>query len=135
MSPALTLAVYVLAVARATRLVTSDRITERPRAWLVDTLWGRTLYGIDYLGTLEAPGWSRAQARETARREARKRRLDGGEPPLGAYLVTCPWCVSTYVALVAAPIWYWLGSNPWLLVPAAALAMSYVTGFLSSKEA
>lgn len=117
MSPALTLAVYALAVARVTRLITADRITEAPRRWLVVRLWARTLPFSD------------------AREEAGRRFAAGGVPPLGAYLVTCPWCVSTYVGIVAAPLWYWAGSSPWLLVPAAALALSYVTGFLAGKEA
>ena len=128
MHPALTFAVFALAVARVTRLVTADRITEAPRVWLVDRLWGRTLVGL-------WPTSPPAHARVYGRREAVKRRLDGGDPPLAAYLVTCPWCVSTYVGAVAAPLWYYLGSSPWLLIPAAALAFSHVTGFLSSKGA
>jgi len=113
----LTLAVYALAVARVTRLITHDRITEAPRRRLVVALWARTLPLSD------------------ARTEAGRRLDAGGDPPLGAYLVTCPWCVSTYVGAVAAPLWYYLGERPWLLIPAAVLAFSYACGFLATKEA
>lgn len=68
-----------------------------------------------------------------------RRRLtfrDGGtgayRPVLG-YFVTCPWCVSVYVAtaataLVAADLW-------WLIAwPATAAALSTVTGLLAGHE-
>lgn len=49
-----------------------------------------------------------------------------------AELITCQWCVSMWVSvLLAAPIAYWWGERPWLLVPALGLAMSQVTGMLS----
>lgn len=49
-----------------------------------------------------------------------------------AYLITCPWCVSVYVgAAVASVLWAWPAYAQW---PAAALAFSYVTGWLVSRE-
>jgi hypothetical protein len=49
-----------------------------------------------------------------------------------AYLVTCPWCVSVYVAAAWAAL---AVSAPAVAVPAgAALAWSSVTGLLASLE-
>jgi hypothetical protein len=60
-------------------------------------------------------------------------RLDDTGPARAvAYLITCPWCASIYVAAVAAPIaWLW-GWHLALLLPALVLAASQVTGVLSS---
>jgi hypothetical protein len=62
-------------------------------------------------------------------------RLDDAEGSLGArlaYLITCPWCASVWIGAVAAPIVYNWGSSPWLLVPALALALSFVAGATSN---
>lgn len=48
-----------------------------------------------------------------------------------AYFVLCPWCVSIWVAIPAAPIIYAYGDSPWLFVPALALALSAVAGALA----
>jgi hypothetical protein len=141
MHPALTLAVYALAVARATRLVTSDRITEAPRRWLSIRLWARTVnvatarsWADMHLHRHDQGHESTAALAEVRRLVAAGRLDAGGDPPLGVYLLSCPWCASIWLGAAAAPLWYWLGSSPWLLVPAVALAFSYVTGFLASKE-
>jgi hypothetical protein len=45
-----------------------------------------------------------------------------------ASLITCPWCAGMWVSLIAAPlVWFW-GDSPFMLVPALALAFSQVTG-------
>ncbi|HEU4752315.1 MAG TPA: DUF1360 domain-containing protein [Armatimonadota bacterium] len=45
-----------------------------------------------------------------------------------ATLITCPWCAGMWVSLVAAPlVWFW-GDSPVMLIPALALAFSQVTG-------
>ncbi|MET0349331.1 MAG: hypothetical protein ABW067_06065 [Rhizobacter sp.] len=55
-----------------------------------------------------------------------------------AYFVMCPWCVSIWVSLVAAPVTWWFGGldaapvSAWLSVPALVLAYSAVTGILSN---
>lgn len=112
MSQALILFVYALAVARVTRLVTSDRLTEHPRLSLEARLWAR------YRRSVLIPP------------EVGNEDLD---PPLSVYLVTCPWCVSIYVAAVAAPVAYFWGDRPWLFVPALALAFSHITGLLAKN--
>lgn len=51
-----------------------------------------------------------------------------------AYLVVCDWCVSVYTGTLAAVGGAWAGSWAWWWVPALALAFSYVTGWLASRE-
>lgn len=50
--------------------------------------------------------------------------------PLLADLIGCPWCVSMWVAGVAAPLIWIYGQQPVMLVPALALAFSQVTGMI-----
>lgn len=48
-----------------------------------------------------------------------------------AYLLLCPWCVSIWLALPAAPIIYAYGHHWWLFVPALWLALSAGAGVLA----
>lgn len=62
-------------------------------------------------------------------------RLDDRPNTAGSYLatlITCPWCAGMWVSLVAAPlVWFW-GDSPVMLIPALALAFSQVTGMTAS---
>jgi hypothetical protein len=134
MLPAISLLVYALAVARVTRLVTSDRITEAPRRRLSIWLWAKAVPDPDVQMIQFANAyWAKQPAEVVKRHIAMERFDDGADPPLLVYLIGCPWCVSIYVGAVAAPLVYFLGASPWLLVPALALAFSYVTGYLAQK--
>lgn len=57
--------------------------------------------------------------------------LDDRPKTLGSYLATliqCPWCVSIWVGAIAAPlVWFW-GDNPVMLILGLWLAFSQVTG-------
>jgi hypothetical protein len=70
-------------------------------------------------------------------REWLQRRIIGVGRVVGTWriktldLIDCPWCVSIYVSAVAAPVWYYLGDNPWTLLPAVALAFSQLAGMLA----
>lgn len=138
MPTALVLLVYALAVARVTRLVNQDRVTEGLRQRLVDWLWMRhwtpaARIAVRNGGCHADDGRPLADVRACARLYAQRVQEQDAEPPLLVYLVTCPWCVSIYVGAVAAPlIWFW-GSSPWLAIPALALALSQVTGLLATK--
>jgi hypothetical protein len=125
--------VYALAVARVTRLIVADRITEAPRQWLAIRLWAPKISADEARDRLPAMvehnGLRAAQSYL-----AWERVMNRAEPPLPVYLLTCPWCASIYVAAIAAPLAYWWGTEPWLLVPALALAFSYATGWLSKSE-
>lgn len=126
--PSIFLVIYALAVARVTRLIVADKITEPWRVkitnWTVQRAAAR-LYGDDWTKTVDNPA-DRASLQRTFEKV--------NPPPKLAYLLTCPWCASIYVGAVAAPLVYWFGSSPWLLVPALALALSHVSGFLATKE-
>lgn len=104
MPAAIILLLYALAVARVTRLITADKITEGLRGHVIR--WADRRAGINPDDPF-AP------------------------TPLLSYFVTCPWCVSIYVGAVAAPLAFWLGESPWTLVPALALAFSAFTGCLA----
>jgi len=84
-----------LAVARVTRLVTTDRITQAPRNALL-------------------------------------RKLD--PEGLTAYLLVCSWCSSVYVGAAGAVVGSLAGWWTWTTAVPAALAFSYIAGFLASRE-
>jgi hypothetical protein len=129
MQPAMIL-VYALAVARATRLITSDKITEKPRLAFVHWRYRKAHPWIDNINKDLLSPFSQEQ-------EWRKNlsmAMSANPPPLLAYMAMCPWCVSIYAGAIAAPIvWFW-GTSPWLAVPALALAFSYLAGFLAQHE-
>lgn len=97
----LSLVLMTLAVARVTRLITTDVLFDAPRNWLVRKL-------IEHEGE---PNEIRAKL---------------------AYLIICSWCVSIYVGAAGAGAWYAWGETVLFVVITAALAASYVTGFLAS---
>lgn len=51
-----------------------------------------------------------------------------------AYLVHCDWCASVYVGAGSGAAWWAWGDTTWFTAVTAALAFSYVAGFLASKE-
>jgi hypothetical protein len=111
MPGAITIAVFALAVARVTRFITADKLSETIRHRIVWKLWLRSCKGD--------AEWARLKISNKA------------PEPLLAYLLTCPWCASIYVAAVAAPVcWLW-GDSPYTFVPALGLAFSQVTGLLA----
>lgn len=60
--------------------------------------------------------------------------LDDRPHTAGAFLaalIECPWCAGMWVSLVAAPLVWFFGDSPFLLIPALALAFSQVTGMMA----
>lgn len=51
-----------------------------------------------------------------------------------AYLTTCPWCASMYAGAGAGAAWWAWGDERWFMAVCAALAFSYVTGWLAGRE-
>lgn len=120
--------VFALAVARVTRLITADKLTEPVRDRLAVWLWARSI--PDEVAVLRFPAMSiKHSPRVAAKEVAIERYGRGAEPtPKLVYLLTCPWCASIYVAAVAAPVcWVW-GDTPYAFIPALGLAFSQVTG-------
>lgn len=57
--------------------------------------------------------------------------LDDRPKTLGSFLaelITCPWCISMWLGGIAAPLVWFFGDSPVMLIPAIALAFSQVTG-------
>lgn len=48
-----------------------------------------------------------------------------------AALIGCPWCVSIWVGAVAAPLVWFFGDSPFMIIPALMLAFSQVTGMVA----
>lgn len=92
----------LLAVARITRLITTDVLFDAPRRRVLNWL--------------------------TDRGRATDRPVRGAI----AYLIVCDWCASVYVgAAVAGAYAAWGETMPFMVV-CMALSASYVTGFLAS---
>lgn len=100
----LSLVLMTLAVARVTRLVTTDVLFDPVRFWVVRRL-------ISPLDDPSDPKGVRGKL---------------------AYLIICTWCASVYVGAAGAGAWYAWGETMPFMVITAALAASYVTGFLAS---
>lgn len=60
------------------------------------------------------------------------RKLPDGH--LLAYLVVCDWCVSMYVGTATAAAWVAWSDETLFRGVTAALAMSYVAGWLAARE-
>ena len=60
--------------------------------------------------------------------------LSQGGHPMLLYLIGCRWCASVWISAIAAPLAYYGGQTPWLIIPALALAFSMITGLLSEVE-
>lgn len=61
--------------------------------------------------------------------------LDDRPRTLGAFiakLITCPWCASIWIGTVAAPVIWFHGDQPALLIAALCLALSQLAGMLSN---
>lgn len=48
-----------------------------------------------------------------------------------AYMLLCPWCLSVWLAIPAAPIIYAYGHHWWLFVPALWMCLSAAAGALA----
>lgn len=60
--------------------------------------------------------------------------LRWGVHSMRSYLITCPWCMSLWVAAVAAPVAFWFGDTAWYQVPALGLALSQTVGILTRGD-
>lgn len=48
------------------------------------------------------------------------------------YLLTCPWCLSVWVAAGVMTVAWFYGGHPGFIIPAAALTASYLIGLAAS---
>jgi hypothetical protein len=59
--------------------------------------------------------------------------LDDRPRTLGSFvasLISCSWCVGVWVSMIAAPLVWYFGDCPVLLIPALAMAMAQVVGMI-----
>ena len=99
--------VEVLAIARITRLITTDRVPFGvPRAAVIAWAWKRR-----------------------ARSDIRTGEVNQKDP-YAAELLSCPWCMSMWVALAVLLV---LRHLPGWRFLARVLAASYVAGFLAER--
>lgn len=62
-----------------------------------------------------------------------KRLVDKGHTQV-AYLLICPWCLSMYLGVAGSAAWAAWGSYKVYTCVALVFTVSYVTGWLGSKE-
>lgn len=111
------LAVDTLAAARLTRLVTTDTITAPLREKLIR--WA-------YRSQPEmAPSWGGIHP------WAELARVDDGDPPWPAKLVTCDWCAGVWVGFGVA-VARLIAPGPWALI-ARGLAIAQASAIVASQ--
>jgi hypothetical protein len=115
---AVILGVYVLAVARVTLLINTDRITDPIRVFVA----ARAVLAQTAANESAAAG----QEANAAGHERRAKRWD-----LVSYLLGCPWCVSMWITLGTAWLPLHHADNRWVQYICIALAASYLVGLLS----
>lgn len=102
---ALLIVLMLLAVARAARLVTADKITEPVRDWITKVV-----------------------------RDDEGAQIGCGRPKL-LYFITCPWCTSIWIGAVAATLVVVWPDNRVVWVLMALGAASQVAGYAALVEA
>ncbi|MDQ8706206.1 DUF1360 domain-containing protein [Streptomyces sp. LHD-70] len=118
-------ALVVLAVARATRLITTDSLTRPLR---------------DKLGERALAAYRRdEQATDTSEREPSVPPRAPGERGLYA-LVTCPWCIGFWLSMLAYVLIYAIGTWPstlpeWALAIVLVASTSWLVGALNTRYA
>ncbi|MER5968510.1 hypothetical protein ABT112_01965 [Streptomyces sp. NPDC002055] len=55
-----------------------------------------------------------------------------GDDSKPAYLVTCGWCTSVWVAAAVAPLGFWAGETVAFQLVAMILTLSYLTGLAAN---
>lgn len=110
-----TIAVDLAATARLTRLITTDRLTRRPRAAALAAAYRRVDVALP-------PGFEEIGAPVV---------LDDPQAPDLAYVLCCDWCASMWVGLLVVAARRFV---PGVWDPIArALAASYLSGVVASR--
>lgn len=117
-------AVNVLAAFRITRLVVADAFPFGPLRLKISD-WANDRWGP--LQRVLAKDRTLADTKVRAGDSTKVAAYDGTAPL--AYLVTCPWCVGLYVAVLVAVL---ASTGTWWLYPAGVLAASAVIGLLAT---
>jgi hypothetical protein len=108
--------VWVLAVARVTRLVNSDVVFDPVRLWVARRLSGLTRAVAEM-----------EELRPLSVQAARLRKVQGRWNTL-SYFIGCPWCVGLWVAVFTAWVPLWFSGNRVAVYVGVVLAASHVVG-------
>lgn len=147
-----TLVLWCVATYRLTLLVTRDAITrglrERAKARLTGHgVLADPVAGLGHHETLAegvaAVRWGcrcgyQASSIGAVERHVQNERAGAmGDTPAGklAYLITCPWCASIWLAAALAPAALWAPGSAWWLACTGVLAASAATGLLATIAA
>ena len=130
---ALTVIVAAAATYSLTLLVVCDKITDRPRQWLLTRIsghglvgWGTVAYTCGCGVTTELMDDLLDHVHEA--REQVVQAIPMSKTAALLYLLRCPWCASLYVAVPVAWSAWCFGDRAWWFIPAAALAFRGFTG-------
>lgn len=114
----LILVIYVLAVARVTRLVNFDAVLDRLRLWI-----GRRAVVAQGAADEASAAGQMVLAASAGKRAARWNTV--------TYFLGCPWCVGFWVSLAGAPFAVGIIGWQWGCVVPVALAGSQLVGMLA----
>lgn len=128
---ALTLAVAALATYRLTLLIAKDRVSYRPREWVVRRSGRRRHRDIqtDATGHWTCTCGDSGKTAETAIWHAQKAPLI--KPGPVGYLVECTWCVPIYVAPPVVLSGLLAGDRLWWQLTAGSLAAAAAASILA----
>lgn len=128
------LLVLALAVARLSRLITSDSLLQRPREALLrrwptdDTTFGDSEVTKASTNTFGQTVGTLTSGVEVIRAGDAWYPLN---PYLWSELVTCVWCNSFWLAVAVSAVYFFY---PGVTVFAAPFAISYIVGFLHDRS-
>jgi hypothetical protein len=137
----LTLLVALLATYSLTLLVVCDKITDRPRQWVLTRISGhgyshRTLVGYACVCGHTADDTPDAGLGALLEHIHDNRQAIATQIPMSKraallYLFRCPWCAALHVGLFVCWTAWCFGDRSWWFVPALALAARGFTGALA----
>lgn len=125
--------VAALATYSLTLLVVCDKITDRPRQWVLTHISGHGLVACGHRPYTCGCGFTTELADDLLDHvhEARQELVQAVPMSKTAalmYLLRCPWCCSLWVAVPVAWSAWCFGGRAWWFIPAAALAFRGFTG-------
>lgn len=138
--PALTLLVAFLAAYSLTLLIVCDKITDRPRQWLLTRISGHGYSRRVSSGGFEHPWFYLCscdrrfdEIGDLLEHVHEQRQTLAGSVPMTKraallYLFRCPWCASLYVSVPVVWSAWCFGDRAWWFIPAAALGLRAAVG-------
>jgi hypothetical protein len=126
--------VAALATYSLTLLVACDKVTDRPRQWVLTRISGHGYAGESGPGAYLCACGAWDQSLDAVLdhvHDARQQVVDAIPMSKRAallYLFRCPWCCSAWIAAPVAWSAWCFGDRAWWFIPALALGMRATTG-------